>query len=629
MQKRKPASPRPRGKTPASSPAPAKSGISWWHLALVAVVAVAGYVQTAAFEFVYDDDVQIVTNLRIRSFSNLGLAFRENFWAFSGNHSFTNYYRPFQTLTYMIGYALGGLEPRVYHWINIVLHLAATLLVFWIGWSLFKKAWVATWGGILFAVHPMHTESVAWIAGITDVGCALFLFASLAAYLMFRKAGERKTLWLILSLGCFLAALFFKETALTFPVALLVLELVERGESSSSWKARVKWLLPFVGVVGVYLILRIQALGAFSRAVNPIPITLADRAMTAVYFVGRYLQKLIVPVGHNAFYVFQPFSRLSFSDWAFPLSLLFLTVLLAWRYIRKEGKLLFLLGWIIITLIPVLNLTGVGRNVFTERYLYIPSLGLCLLVPALVDRYLGAFRKPAMFVLAGLAGLLGFLTIERAAVWRDNQKLYTTTLAVSPDASPIHLNLGIHYFRQRNLPAARQAFLAAIETDSKALASSAQDHYNALLGLSSVSSAEGKLEEAWKYAEEARNLMPHLGDAYRTLGGLMGRQGRYAEAEKLLRRALEINPSNASAHQNLGNILMVRNDLAGAETEYRTALEFDPRSSETRIALSLLLSRTNRGAEALAVLREALDQEPDNEQVRAVFQQISSGKPPG
>src|SRR5262249_45564990 len=154
---------------------------------------------------------------------------------------------------------------------------------------------------------------------------------------------------------------------------------------------------------------------------------------------------------------------------------------LAWRYIRKEGKLLLLLGWILITLVPVLNLSGVGRNVFTERYLYIPSLGLCLLVPALVDRYLGAFRKPATLILAGLAGLLGFLTIGRAAVWRDNPTLYTTTLAVSPDASPIHLNLGIHYFRQRNLPAARREFLTVLETDSKALVSSAQDRYNALL----------------------------------------------------------------------------------------------------------------------------------------------------
>ena len=628
MQKKKPVSRPSTRKISPPSPAGKKSGIPWWYLAVVTVVALASYVQTAGFEFVYDDNVQIVTNLRIRSFSHLGAAFRENFWAFGGNTSLTNYYRPFQTLTYMIGYGLGGLEPGVYHWINIVLHLGATLLVFWIGWLLFHTAWVAFWGGILFAVHPMHAESVAWIAGVTDVGCALFLFASLAAYLKFREAGRQKTLWLALSLGAFLAALFFKETALTFPLALLILELSDRRESAVAWKTRIGWWLPYVGVLGVYLILRIQALGAFSRAVNPVPITLTDRILTAIYFVARYLQKLVVPVGHNAFYVFQPFSRLSFTDWLLPLLLLFLAAWFAWRYIRKEGKLWFLLAWIIVALIPVLSLTSVGRNVFTERYLYIPSLGVCLLIPALVDRYLGAFRKPATLVLAGIAALLGWLTIQRAAVWRDDRTLYTSTLAVSPDAAPFHLNLGIHYFRQRNLPAARREFVAGLEADSKMLLSSPQDRYNALLGLSSVASAEGKLDEARKYAEEARDLMPHLGDAYRALGGLMGRQGQYGEAEKFLRRALEINPANASAHQNLGNILMVRNELAAAESEYRTALELDPRSSETRIALGFLLSQTNRNGDALAVLREALDLEPNNEQVRAAFQQISSGKRP-
>src|SRR5262249_6807318 len=146
---------------------------------------------------------------------------------------------PFQTLTYMIGYGVGGLEPGVYHWINIMLHLGSTLLVCWIGWLLFQNPWVALWGGILFAIHPMHAESVAWIAGVTDVGCALFLFASLAAYLRFREAGRQKNLWLAVSLASFLAALFFKETALTFPLALLILEFCDRRESAPAWKTRI------------------------------------------------------------------------------------------------------------------------------------------------------------------------------------------------------------------------------------------------------------------------------------------------------------------------------------------------------------------------------------------------------
>ena len=173
MQKKKPALRQPKGKTPSSSPAAAESGISWWHLALVAAVALACYVQTTAFEFVYDDDVQIVTNQRIRSFSNLGLAFRENFWAFSGDHSLTNYYRPFQTLTYMIGYGLGGLQPGVYHWINIALHVAATLLVFWIGWFLFKTAWVAVGRNSVCGPSDAHGECRL---DCRDYGCWLCAF---------------------------------------------------------------------------------------------------------------------------------------------------------------------------------------------------------------------------------------------------------------------------------------------------------------------------------------------------------------------------------------------------------------------------------------------------------------------
>jgi hypothetical protein len=206
--------------------------------------------------------------------------------------------------------------------------------------------------------------------------------------------------------------------------------------------------------------------------------------MTAIYFVALYL-KLVVPVGHNAFYVFQPF-RASFHGLLLPLLLLFPSGLFPPGGISERKGALVVLPGSIVALIPVLSLTSVGRNVFTERYLYIPSLGVCLLIPALMDRYLGAFRKPATLALAGIAALLGWLTIQRAAVWRDDRTLYTTTLAVSPDAAPFHLNLGIHYFRQRNLPAARREFVAGLEADSKMLVSSPQDRYNALLGLSSV-----------------------------------------------------------------------------------------------------------------------------------------------
>src|SRR6058998_2513305 len=146
------------------------SFVNWWRPALVALVPLLCFVQTSSYAFVYDDDVQIVLNPRIRSFANLRTAFTENFWAFNSSSSFSNYFRPLQTITYMLGYAGGGLAPPVYHRINIVLHVLASLAAYWLGRQLFRTGSIALWGALLFAAHPMHTETVAWIAGLTDAG---------------------------------------------------------------------------------------------------------------------------------------------------------------------------------------------------------------------------------------------------------------------------------------------------------------------------------------------------------------------------------------------------------------------------------------------------------------------------
>ena len=144
----------------------------WLQLALVAAVAAICFVQTARYDFAYDDKPQVLENPRIRSFSNLGEVFFENVWAFQG--LLTNYFRPLHSVTYMAAYAIGGLSPFTFHLVNIILHVLVSLAVLWIGWELFPGSWAALGGALLFAAHPMHTESVAWVAGVTDVGAGLF-----------------------------------------------------------------------------------------------------------------------------------------------------------------------------------------------------------------------------------------------------------------------------------------------------------------------------------------------------------------------------------------------------------------------------------------------------------------------
>ncbi|MBM3791434.1 MAG: hypothetical protein FJW35_13960, partial [Acidobacteria bacterium] len=226
----------------------------WRFPALVAVVAFACYAQTAGYGFVYDDEVQVVQNTRIRSFANLGRAFDEHFWAFGSLQSYSNYYRPLQTVTYMAAYGLGALAPPAYHWINILLHVFAGLAAFWFAWELFGQSHAALWGGLMFAAHPMHTESVAWVGGLTDLGCGVFYFVALAAFLRSRNAGGRRLAWMTLSAVSFFAALLYKEMAVSLPVLALLLGYARDSRENTKRRPRelAVWCAPYAAALGFY-----------------------------------------------------------------------------------------------------------------------------------------------------------------------------------------------------------------------------------------------------------------------------------------------------------------------------------------------------------------------------------------
>jgi len=316
------------------------------------------------------------------------------------------------------------------------------------------------------------------------------------------------------------------------------------------------------------------------------------------------------------------------AQWILPLLTLVAASVFVGLYLRKEKKPLFLAAWMVITLTPVLSFGSVGQNVFTERYLYIPSVGLCLLVPVLADRYLrGQARKPAVYVACAALGVLAFLTLRRNPVWRDNQALYKATIEASPDAAQMHNNLGVEYYHQGNLPAAREEFQAALDANARAFNPYDRDRYASLLGLGGLRYVEGEAADAVSYAEAALRLRPDLPDAYQALGAVMGGLGRYSEAEKLLRRALEINPLDPMARVNMGNIHIIRGNFGAAEVEFRKAIDADPRSPDPRVALAMLFDRMNRSSEALHVLKEVLAMEPHNPPARRLLQQIGSGAP--
>jgi tetratricopeptide (TPR) repeat protein len=437
-----------------------------------------------------------------------------------------------------------------------------------------------------------------------------------------------KGLWQTVAVLSFLPALLFKEMALTLPVIVLLIELTNREEGiGRRFRSNAGMWLGLGLVFLVYVSLRVHALGAFSRTVLPLPMPLWDRALTTAYLAGRYLQDLLLPVGQNAYHVFRPFSWLSPSQWLLPLVLLIAQGGLAWMFWRKkETKLLFLTCFTVVSLAPVLNIGGVGQNVYTERYLYIPSLGFCLMAGTAAVRLC---RDRIVLTGIGAALVLAFslLTVLRNPVWRDNRSLYQSTVKSSPDSALMRNNLGKLYFADRDLAAARSEFRAALEADSRAFARSHSDQATSLLGLGSAASAEGDLDVAWKYAEQASRMKAavHRSDAFMLMGMVLAKKQSYQEAEKLLRYAIELRPGNEAAHVNLGNVFLGRGDWAGAEREFRTAVGLNPKAPGALISLAILLSRTQRHEEAARLVREVLALDPRNPHAVRLQRQLESG----
>jgi tetratricopeptide (TPR) repeat protein len=348
-----------------------------------------------------------------------------------------------------------------------------------------------------------------------------------------------------------------------------------------------------------------------------------DSLLTITYFVGHYIQDLLIPVAQSAYHVFLPFSRLAAMDWLLPFALLAAGIGLVFKYLRNDRRLLFLVLMTVLTLIPILYLGGVGDNKYAERYLYLPSAGFCLVVPSLIGRHLGD-KRACITPCALLVLVLAFLTVQRNPVWKDELSFYRTTLAASPDATQMNYNLAALLLSQRNFAAARKQFQATLDSTYKAFVYVPRDRAAANLGLCEAENGMGNLQAAAEYAQKALGVTPDLPDASLRLGTLKGRLGDYAAAEKLLRQALTSMPENALAHLDLGNVLFYKKDLASAEHEYRKAIQLDSGFVSARISLALILVRTDRGAEAVSVLHEALALDPTNLQGRQLLEQITS-----
>jgi protein O-mannosyl-transferase len=565
-----------------------------YYALLLVIICFGVYANGLSGDFVWDDQVQLFRNTSIRTVDSIPRAFTTSLWSFmysqdpdANNRVFDRYYRPLQAVIYTLIYQVGGLSPFPYHLANLILHTAATLLVYLLCLQLGLDSLIALLAGALFAVHPVHTEAVTWIAGVGDLACGTFYSGALLTLLRYLNSRSMKWLWL--SLICFLAALFSKEMAATFP-GVVFLILVARKEERVNFKSALLTFLPYVLVLGVYAACRIYAVGLNLPQADQVSASVMDWSTLVIWVVGDYLRYVVLPYPLYIYHL----APLYWSD-RIVSTLLYgaiiavpLALLAVWRR-RFSNQLLWLIIFFV-TLTPVLYFKGIsGASFFAERYLYIPSIAVAVVAGFFLA---GLNRTRAVLTTCILVAVFSVLTIQRNRDWHTEEKLFQRTLQFQPEATTIWTSLGEVYLRQGDNARAKSHFESALQhvNDRRFIQEFAYENYRIYHGLGLAAARQSNAPEAVAHLKKALEIYPQGDAAYTTLGGVFVSQGwDHAEAMALLEKAIKLNPTNDLARDYMGVAVMNQGQVDRAIQYFREALEINPNLESAKQHLDIAL----------------------------------------
>jgi len=563
----------------------------------------------------YDDPTYVTKNARVQQ----GLTLAGVVWAWTTFHAAN--WHPLTWISHMLDWELYGPAALGHHLTSLLLHVAAALLLFLAleraTASPARSAAVAA----LFAVHPLHVESVAWIAERKDVLSTFFWMLTTWAYV--RYAEVPRTGRYLPVLAAFAAGLTAKAMLVTLPLTLLLLDLWplsrwKLGRGSGS-RGAVPWpllrekvplfALSLVSIVMTFLAQRgsgaVATLGVFS---------FESRLGNAVFSYGMYLWKTLVPTDLSFFY---PHPRRGLAPWQIAVSAAVLAVVTLAVVRARARRPDLLAGWLwyLGTLVPVIGLVQVGSQGMANRYTYVPLVGIFIMaawgMPDLIDvlrrRWVrasgarpGSAAEGPRWLVLPLAALLVALAVDtrvEAGYWRDAATLYARALEVSPENYMAHFGLGVMLARDGKVEEA----IAQYQASLRARPDYAKTHSN----LAWLLSGQGKLDEAYRHAREAVRLDPGLADAHYSLGTVLSKLGRTQEAVQEYDRALQIDPDDAQIRNNLGSALARQGKMDEAIREFHSAIRLQPDYGVAHGNLAGALFATGQLAEAWKEIREA------------------------
>jgi len=445
----------------------------------------------------------------------------------------------------MLDYRVYGADAGGHHLTNLILHVLNALVLFGVLRRITATRWRSALVAALFAVHPLHVETVAWISERKDVLSTLFGLLAIGAYAAWTREGGARRYWTIFLL--FVASLASKPMLVTLPFVLLLLDywplnrIPDPRDTKVLWqRIREKIPLAALSVVSSVLTIVAQRAGGAVSDVENLPLTL--RAANASISYWRYIGKALWPRELSIFYTYPSLEGgASWSAGQVIAALVGLIVVTA-VFVSRARQRWALTGWLwfLGTLIPVIGLVQVGRQALADRYTYLPLVGLFILLAwaagALCSRFANQGLPRAVLVTVTVLGLAACATGARRQVgyWQDSITLFEHSLTIAPDASTVHNNLGIELILVREWDRAEHHFA------------------------------------------RARDIAPESPEAYFNLGRLFMGRGRSAEAVENLTRATEIQPGRAASHFHLGLALRQAGRPAQAVGHFREAARLDP-----------------------------------------------------
>lgn len=578
---------------------------------LIVLSCFASYFNALLNGFVYDDIFQVVENHWIKNTRYLPDIFMKGVWGFAGGGISSNYYRPVMHLFYMVNYHIFGLRPWGFHLVNILLHTAVSLLVFLVAVFLFRKLKSTSYlapsfiAAILFATHPIHTEVVTWVAGIPDLSFTLLYLLSFYLYARSQEGGLYSTRRLyVFSLISFFLATFSKETALTLPLVLIAYESVFVKNPGTA-VSRLRKVLPYFLVLGVYFMFRVHALKGLAPFKRDADLNTYQVVINIFPLFIQYLERLILPINMNAFYVFHPVASALEPTSLFSILLTMTFVFILCVFYRKN-KLAFLsLLFIAFPLLPVLYVPVLGENRFAERYLYLPSFGYVMFIALFIDRIRSNRPKWTLALNMGLwvwIGLYASGTISRNPDWKNDYALWTDTVRKSPDGAIPHNELGNAYASKGATDKAMEHYRMALILKPH----NAEAHNN--LGL--AYSSKGDTDRAIEYYQEALRLRPGSASAHNNLGLVYSSKGDIDTAIEHFQEALRLHPTSPGIHNNLGNVYESKGWTDRAFQHYQKALELDPDYADAHVNLGTFYGATGQIDKAIEHFQVALELKP-------------------